>query len=210
MKKFLLGIICLFSLNAVAQTDVPLFDLNNQAIIGTEIDQSFSGSPIILIEKTEEKAPEINRAEKLPPPELTQKSVQIPIKTPMGHQNQAVFINHITDIISFIQILDNDTIEIIEQIQFITTKDQTLFRRSFPDIKSENVQILSVLRDQMPVSFTEEMTREGKEVLLGKKLAKGVHRITLRYLLRGFILHDKSLADITIPVLSGMQTDMIE
>ena len=210
MKKLLFLVICLFSYSGIAQTDLPLFDLNNKNIIGTETTQSFAGAPVILIEKEEKEEPEINRAEKLPPPKLTSTPVQIPIKTPMGHKETAAFINHITDIISFIQILDDESIKITEQIQFVTTEDQTVFERFFPVQKSDDIQILSVLRDQTSIPFHEELKKNGRQLTLNKKLPKGVHRITIQYLLKGAITHNKSLADITIPVLSGTQSRMIE
>ena len=210
MKKLLFLIICLFSSYGIAQTDLPLFNLNDPKITGTETAQSFAGAPVILIEKEEKKEPEINRAEKLPPPKLASSPIQIPIKTPMGHKETAAFIDHITDIIFFIQILDDENIKITEQIQFITTKDQTAFERFFPVQQSDDIQILSVLRDQMSVSFREELKENGKQLTLSKKLPKGIHRITVQYLLKGIITHNKSLADITIPVLGGTQSDMIE
>ena len=210
MKKLFLMIVGLFSIKAMAQADFPLFDLNNQEIIGTEIVQSFSGSPVILIERGKENLPEINQAEKLPPPKLSQNPIQIPIKTPMGHQQKASFINHITDIVSFIQVLDDKNIKITEQIQFVTTDKESSFKRFFPTQKSDDIQILSVKRDQISIPFQEEIKENGKELILKNKLPKGVHRITVQYLLKNRIIHNQSLADITIPVLSGTQSDMIE
>ena len=211
MKKILSILICLLAFGVHAQGNPQeLFDVTDKSIFGTSTEQTFTGKPVVLIEKKEVTQPEINKAEQLPPPDLSKNTLYIPIKTLFGHERTAAFLDHTTDFLAIVQVLDNDRVRVTEQIQFITTKDGEKFKRFFPNNTPQKQEFLSLKRDNSYVPFLTDPKQNGTEITYDKPLPKGVHRMTLEYLVSDSFKTDKSLAEIILPITGSAWQQIIE
>ncbi|MDY6408070.1 MAG: DUF2207 domain-containing protein [Pseudomonadota bacterium] len=219
MKKFLGILICLLTFDVFAQNQpTELFDINDESNFGESTEQIFTGKPIILIDQQRLPEVEVNKAEKLPPPDLRGNILNMPIKTLWGHDRTAAFINHTTDFLVIVQVLDSQTIRVTEQIQFVTTDDQNYFKRTFPkgiyDSKGQfipiSMEFLSFKYDNAPMPFTVNDTNSEIEVVYEKPLVKGVHKVALTYLFNNQIKTDKSLAYGFLPITGTGWKQMTE
>ena len=192
-----------------AQIDNVLAGKNRADLTGSETRQVFSGQPVILIEKGEDDGEKPVRTEvNLPPPNLMQNDIELEIKTPFSHVRQASFIDHTTDWVSYIQVLDSETIQVTEEIQFITTQKDSIFKRTFvnrlTDKEGRNLtpkrQFLSVKRDGENISV--QVTEDDNTTVLSdtKALSVGVHKYTIQYLISDVLTRDASVADMVFSV----------
>ena len=209
MKKILCILICLLAFKVWAQTESgELFDFSNESLFGSSTKQTFTGKPVVLIEKKSSEPDEVNKAELLPPLDLEKNVLNIPIKTFFGHNRTAAFIDHTTDFVSIIQVLDDETVHVTEQIQFITTKDGEKFKRFFPnkinDINGDNIpiqiEVLSIKRDSSVANFILNTYPNGTEITLDTPLPKGVHRMILKYRVHNPFKINQSLAEMLLPI----------
>jgi len=209
MKKLWGFLICFVAVTVWAQTTpTELFDLTDESIFGESTEQTYTGKPVVLINKKQTPAPQINKAEQLPPPDLKKNALKIPIKTFFGHDRTAAFVDHTTDFMTIVQVLDTQNIQVTEQIQFITTKDGETFKRFFPnkivgpDGKEVafDIEFLSLKQDQSFIPFDQKTTPAGIEIIFDKPLTKGVHKMTMEYLVSRSIKVNQSLAEITLPI----------
>jgi hypothetical protein len=194
----LITISCLLlSVRGWSQTLSPdnLLDINNEQIVGTETSVVYRGGvPAVLIEPVSKPNPETK-------PIPYNKPNSFNIKTPFGHQRTADFIDHVTDFVFLIQILDDKTIQIEEKIQFINTKSGAFFQRVLPKTISDttpSIELLNITTNGTPNDIT---TRDiGTALILtGKKsLPVGVHNVTISYLVHGAIQKNQGVADISI------------
>ena len=219
MKKILSLFICLFVFNAIAQTGPEdLFNLSDEGVFGESTEQTFTGKPIVLINRKQTPKIQVNKAEQLPPPDLRKNALDIPIKTLFGHDRTAAFIDHTTDFLIIAQVLDRKTIQVTEQIQFITTTDGEKFTRFLPNkvyglngketlLKRE---ILSLKRDHTTIPFEISTTLNGTEIVFEKPLPKGVHQMTLEYLIFNPFTVNQSLAELVLPITGPNWKQMTE
>ena len=214
MKRLLLiiGLCWLTGTVAVADTVAPetLLDIRDNTLTGTTRQVTYSGTPAVLIEPPPESTVVVNPAESLPPPDLRQNMLQIPIKTPFGHEQTAAFLNHTTDFSLIVQVLDEETLLVEEQIQFVSTQDKTRFRRVLSKQISDNnnrtttqIQPLTLSRDSARVRFDTEETDTAITLTYPNDLTAGVHWFTLRYLVQGAIRTDTSVADLFLSLTGG-------
>ena len=218
MKKLYCILICLLAFKVGAQTEpAGLFDMTDESIFGESTEQVFTGKPVVLIEKQVQPQKQVNKAELLPPPNFKGTPLNIPIKTLWGHDRTAAFVDHTTDFLVMIQVLDDQTVRVTEQIQFITTKDGEKFKRFFPDRITFNneetlikPEFLSLKRDNSFVGFEEKKTDKGIEITLDTPLSKGVHRMTLVYQLSNPFKSNRSLAEIILPITGPNWGQQIE
>lgn len=203
-------LLAIMSSNIVlAQVMTPnvLFNPNNPKIVGKTTNITYQGTPAVLIEPSQKKIPPThNPAESIPPPQLTPKNINIPIRTPFGHDRTAAFVDHSTDFSFLIQILDNKKIQIEEQIQFVSTKEGRIFSRTFPkkithpdgDTVSRETKITKALINNVPISLTQNETAELLTVTYEKPLPIGIHRFILSYVVETKTKQNQSISDILI------------
>ncbi len=219
MKHLILTLLLFFCLTVQAQMTNPetLLDINNPDLTQTSTTKTFTGTPAILIEPPQRKQePQVNPADLVPLLEPSQKATEIPIKTLFGHDRTAPYLDHTTDFVVFVQVLDDNTIQIEEQIQFVNTKPNQKFKRTLSKkITDKNgkqifldIQPISFYRDNHPVSLAFQNEENNLMAEYPKTLPTGINRFTIRYLVKGVIFQNKSLAEITLP-LSGINWPLI-
>ena len=219
MKHLILTLLLFFGLTVQSQTTNPetLLDINNPDLTQTSTTKTFTGTPAILIEPPQRaQEPQINPADLVPLLTLSNKSTEIPIKTLFGHNRTAPYLDHTTDFVVFVQVLDDNTIQIEEQIQFINTKSNQKFKRTLSKkITNKNgeeilfyIEPVAFYRDNLPISLAIQNDENNLMMEYPKTLPTGINRFTIRYLVKGAIFQNKSLAEITLP-LSGINWPLI-
>lgn len=219
MKHLILAFLLFFSFTVQAQITNPetLLDINNPDLTQSSTTKTFTGTPAILIEPSQRtQEPKINPADLVPLLALSNKPTEIPIKTLFGHDRTAPYLDHTTDFVVFVQVLDDNTIQIEEQIQFINTKPDQKFKRILSKrITDKNgkeinldIEPVAFYRDNLPVSLSVSNNTDNLTVAYPKTLPTGINRFTIRYLVKGAIFQNKSMADITLP-LSGINWPLI-
>ena len=219
MKRLILTLLLFFGLTVQAQITAPetLLDINNPDLTQTSTTKTFTGTPAILIEPPQRKQePQINPADLVPLLELSQQAREIPIKTLFGHDRTAPYIDHTTDFVVLLQVLDNNSVQIEEQIQFINTKTNQKFKRilskKITDKNGKEINLdiepVAFYRDNLLVSPAIQNNENNLTVEYPKTLPTGINRFTIRYLVKGAIFQNKSLAEITLP-LSGINWPLI-
>lgn len=209
MKKIWIVAFLFYSLKSFAQTPEQLFDMTNKELVGDSVQTTFNGTPAILIEKPKREIPQVNEAEKVP--QLNLKNIptkDIKITTPFGHSREAAFLDQTTDFVSFVQILDAETILVEEQIQFIRTESDTNFVRVFENIlqdknknkRSLEIQVTQVKRDGKNISVEEETTGQGIMIKDPTVLPIGKHNYIVTYLVRGAMEKNKAVSDLLLPI----------
>lgn len=116
------------------------------------------------------------------------------ITTPFGKKTTAAFIDHTTDFVSIIQLIDKNTILVEEQIQFITTKP-LLWQRilpknvlNIPQSKPLTIELISVEKNNKSISFNTEETEENLIINDTTQIEPGVYTFSLKYLVKNAIL----------------------
>ena len=219
MKLLNIVLFVFISLTAHAQMESPetLLDINNPDLVKTESTTTFTGIPAILIEPSQKKqAPQINPADLVPLLKLSQTPKEIEIKTLFGHDRTAPYLDHTTDFVILLQILDNQTLQVEEQIQFINTQKDKKFQRIFSkEISDKNgkkialeIEPVSVYRDNNAIKPEITESTDNLTLTYPKTLPTGPNRFTIRYLIKGAIYQDRSLAEITLP-LSGTNWPLV-
>lgn len=219
MKHLILTLFLFFGLTVQAQIPTPetLLDINNPDLVKSNTTTVFTGTPAILIEPPQRKQePQVNPADLVPLLELSQQAREIPIKTLFGHDRTAPYLDHTTDFVVFVQVLDENTIQIEEQIQFINTKPDQKFKRilskKITDKNGKEINLdiepVAFYRDSLPVSLSVSNNTDNLTVAYPKTLPTGINRFTIRYLVKGAIFQNKSLAELTLP-LSGTDWPLI-
>ncbi|MBO7257562.1 MAG: hypothetical protein J6V11_01320, partial [Alphaproteobacteria bacterium] len=204
MKKFLILLTLLCTNIGSAQTVDGLFDLNNPALMQDSVSAKYTGQPVILIEKpSEEKKEAPNPAMLIPPPEFSRYHPKLKIKTPFGHDWTADFIEQITDRVFVVQIFDNKTIQVEEQIQFVTTDKNKQIEHVIPKIITDeqgkefsvDVQVLSFSSDTDKIHPT--ITDSETEIKIAFDVNNvGLHTIMAKYLFKNVIQKNNSLAKV--------------
>lgn len=223
MKKYLFVFLsCLMvGMQVFSQTSAPetLLDLNNPERTQSEIKMTYSGTPAVLIEKpNQKKGPMVNPADYIPPPELPKENVKISIKTPYGHPQTAAYLDHTTDFNVIVQLLDDETIRVEEQIQIVNTRDSTPFQRVLSKkmkaqdgrLISAQIQPLSVFADDMRARVDIREDDETLTLSFHRDLSPGVHNFTIQYLVRGIVRTEVSGADIFLSLTGYHWPLMVE
>ena len=202
----ILSLMCV-SWGACAQGLNELLNPENAENYGASRSVVFDGNtPAVLLEAPEEpvvSAP--NAAETVPPPVLSQERRTVNLTTPFGHERKAAFVDHTTDRVFFVQVLDDQTVQIEEQVQFVNTQNDGHFTLVLPTGKTdnttaENIHLTGFLLDKQPVPVMQRQTPVGLELSYRGILPPGVYRFTVRYLLTGSIVRERSVADIVLPL----------
>ena len=220
MIRSILFFICFFCpCLGFAQIEDILSQENRSVLTGEETNQVFAGQPVVLIEKSPDAEQEKfeEKALYLPPPDL-KNEIELTIKTPFSHDRQASFIDHTTDWVSYVQVLDSETVRVTEEIQFITTESGQRFNRRFANhltnkegrTLTPNRRFLSVKRDGKDIAVQIDETDTGTTVSDTKELSVGVHRYTIQYLISGILVQDSSVADMIFPMTDNMWSLPIE
>lgn len=202
----ILSLICIFR-GAFAQGLNELLNPENAENYGSSRSVVFDGNtPVVLLEAPAETVvPAPNAAEAVPPPVLSQERRTIKLMTPFGHERTAAFVDHTTDRVFFVQVLDDQTLQIEEQVQFVNTRNEGHFTLILLTGKSDNttaesIRLTGFLLDKKPVPVIQRQTPAGLELSYRGVLPPGVYRFTVRYLLTGRIVRERSVADILIPL----------
>ncbi len=204
MKKVLFLWILLSTNVCLAQAVGGLFDLNNPDLMQDSISEKYDGKPVVLIEKPETQKQNIsNPAILIPPTQFSRYNPELKIKTPFGHDWKASYVDQITDRIFVVQIFDDKTIQVEEQVQFITTDKSENFERIIPKTiideqgkKSQiGIQVLSFYSDTDKIHPVITDTNTDIKITFDIDKA-GLHKITSKYLFQNIIQKDNSLAKI--------------
>ena len=118
---------------------------------------------------------------------------------------------HTSDFNIIVQVLDDTSIQITEQIQFITTKPDTIFERKLNTVwrhsngrtMKADIRPLAVYRNGRPVRSEHRADETSLTLSLPDKLPTGLHRFTVQYLVTGGILKTPALTEVFLP-LTGM------
>lgn len=117
------------------------------------------------------------------------------IQTPFNEETTASFIDHTTDFVILIQILNQKEISVEERIQFVNTDPNKKFTRTLSkqpsgikNIKPAHIQLIEAQIDRQPLFLTQTETE--KSVIFSNEatLAPGVHNVTLKYLVQNALV----------------------
>lgn len=111
-----------------------------------------------------------------------------PIKTPFGQETQAAFVAHTTDFISIIQILNNTDIMMQQTIQFVNTKGQDYFIRTFNLPDDAQMMLINAKRNNQPID-TLKIAKENHVWTIkdNTPLPSGIYSYTLSYLIKRIV-----------------------
>ncbi len=187
-------------LGARAQQAVPeqLLNLNNPAVVNQKTTVTYGGTPAVLIE-SDKQTP-------TPPKAQAPKPADLSIQTPFGHDKTASFLDQATDFVSFIQVMDRDTVRVEERIQIVNTKPGAFFQRVLPQRltapdgqeRQTSTHLLSVLINGEKASV--DIQDIGTALILtgNEPLSPGLQNITLTYLVKGAIYQNQAVSDILL------------
>lgn len=209
MSKFWVGaLILLWAGSGIAQgvmTD--LLNPQNAVSAGTGQTVVFDGKPAVLVEKPA-PAP-------APKPEPVP---QMTVVAPFGQVGQVPYVTHIADRLVRVQILDNESVWVEDQVLAVLTQDKTDWVRILPKQVQNPAgkriamtrQILGVWNDGKPVAYTVQEDADSVQVALRKPLNKGAHRLVMQQVITGVIQKNKSVAEVFVPVGGGEMPLMTE
>lgn len=112
------------------------------------------------------------------------------IKTPFGQKTTAAFVDHTTDFVVTIQIIDKETILVDEHIQLITTQERPFERilsttvNQIPQSTPLFIDLISVEKDNKPVFVSTTQAENQLLITDNTKMPPGVHNIRLKYLVK--------------------------
>lgn len=110
------------------------------------------------------------------------------IKTPFGQKTEAAFVAHTTDFYSIIQVLNDTDVMMQQTIQFVNTKGQAHFTRTFDLPANVHMTLLKAKRDNKTID-TMRVWEEGQQWTVKDTaiLSSGIYSYTLSYLIKGAI-----------------------
>lgn len=110
------------------------------------------------------------------------------IKTPFGHKTEAAFIAHTTDFYSIVQILNDTDVMMQQTIQFVNTKGQAHFIRTFDLPANVQMTLIKAKRDNKTID-TMHVLEKGQQWTVKDTaiLSSGIYSYTLSYLIKGVI-----------------------
>ena len=212
------GLILCFVFKGHAQTDIShLFSSGeNKNIIYSGKTKDYNGSPLVFIEGISDKPQPKDWKDELkiklfgsmelpkdeiqkPLPPLEQANIQqgIKINSLFGNEKTVLFVPHTNEWNFIIQILNDETISIQEDILFIKTAE---IQDPVRNWSKQELTLLEVKLDNQQISPVLDDTDEILTLKL-PPLSAGVHKIHLSYLIKNQGQFSNSSAQITLPLI---------
>ena len=181
-KMLMVCALLIMATSLMAQEVIPEDLLNIQQYKQNRDKPYQSGSFVhIDLPQTTESEPIFNPIPLLPTGNYT-------IKTPFGHKTEAAFVPHTTDFNSIIQILNDSDIMMQQTIQFVNTKGQAHFIRTFELPQNTQIMLINAKRDNKTID-TMQVSEDGQKYIFKDSaiLSSGIYSYTLSYLIKGAI-----------------------
>ncbi len=222
------GLILGFIGTGFAQTDMSsTFSSENKNILYSGEAKDYTGSPLVFIEGISDQPRPKNWKDELkiklfgsmelpkaevqhPLPPLEQNNVQnsVKVKPLFGDEKEVAFVPHTSDWNFIIQVMDDESILVQENIQLIKTANVTTPIR---DWTKQDLELLEVKINgqEIPLKLTEEANTLR---LKFPDLETGVHRIHLTYLIKKAGVFSKKTANLSVPLIDmgwNLNTDSL-
>ena len=196
MKILWVLVTILIGSTAMAQTPAQLLDPTNEALVGTQTVQVFDGKPAVLIEPfAATPTPPPNPADLLPAPTLAIPPLKM--QTPFGHNGTAAYVDHVTDRIVWVQILDPETVRVTDQVQMVQTDSTRPWTGTFHQ-GATDIEVQSLTHNGRKADFNLIQTPRELTIQTKDSLGKGLQNIVSDYIVRGALTSDTSTTELNL------------